>query len=71
MQYFHFSQDSSGIVVTSTSVDSTESPFQLLKRGIKPTVFSIDDPPLIIRPEGQSQDKIQYLIKEVQPFCST
>ena len=36
MQHFRFSQDSCGIVMTHTSVDSSESPFQLLKKkGIK------------------------------------
>ena len=51
-----------------TSVDSSESPFQLLKNGIEATSFSADDLPQILRPEGLSKDRVDYLKKEVQPF---
>jgi hypothetical protein len=62
---FPFSQDSPG---TRASVDSSESPFQLLKKGVETTSFSADDLPQILRPEGLSKDRVQYLKKEVQPF---
>ena len=68
IQHFRFSQDSPGIVMTRTSVDSSESPFQLLKKGVDTTSFSTDDLPQILRPEGLSRDRVQYLKKEVQPF---
>ena len=51
-----------------TSVDSSESPFQLLKKGIEATSFRADDLPQILRPEGLSKDRVDYLKKEVQPF---
>ena len=68
MQHFYFSQDSPGVVVTRTGVDSAESQFQLLRKGIKATSFSADDLPPIVRLEGLSQDRLQYLLKEVRPF---
>ena len=67
MQHFRFSQDSPEIVMARTSVDSSESPFQLLKKGIEATSFSADDLPQILRPEGLSKDRVDYL-KKVQPF---
>ena len=60
MQHFCISQDSPGIAMTHTSVDSSESPFQLLKKGIKATSLSADDLPLVLRPEGLSKHRVQY-----------
>ena len=68
MQHFYVSQESPGVVITRTGVDSAESQFQLFKKGVKATSFSDDDLPLIVRPEGVSQDRFQYFLKEVQPF---
>ena len=73
-----FPQDSPGIVMTHTSVDSSESPFQLLKKGIDATSFNADDLPQIRRPEGLSKDRVQYLKRRsnrlfdlsFEKFCS-
>ena len=54
--------------MTRTSADSSMSRIQLLKKGIKADSFRVDDLPPILRPEGLSKDRIQYLQKEVQQF---
>ena len=68
IQHFRFSRNSPGIVFSRNACDSAESEYNLLKRGVRSTRFSVYNLPPVLMPGGLSTDRAKYLHKDVRPF---
>lgn len=65
--HFPFSEDEPGIVYCKESVSSPEQQFVLLKnRAVIPPAAVL---PQEINPEGLSQERKNYLYREIRQFC--
>ena len=65
--HFRFSEASPGMVFCKELVTSPEQPFMLLKDQANLPPSSV--PPPTIRPNGLSQQRKNYLFREIRQFC--
>lgn len=65
--HFRFSKDSPGMVFCKELVTSPEQPFMLLKDQTNLPPPSVLPP--TIRPDGLSQERKNYLFREIRQFC--
>ena len=68
-QRFVFSDAFPGEVEMSSSDNLEDKCFKLLLPSIPTTTFSSDTLPLILQPEGMSNDRALYLYKNIRQFC--
>ena len=65
--HFRFTEDEPGVVYCKESVSSPEQRFVLLKNGaVIPPVAVL---PEQIKPEGLSEERKDYLYREIRQFC--
>ena len=65
--HFRFSKESPGVVFCKEFVNSLEQLFVLLKN--RAIVLPSSVLPSIIRPDGLSQERKNYLYQEIRQFC--